>query len=159
MSGDNEFVYPHLELVNAAPYNKDERYKYGGGIGPSEKDRKEHSRKIKEDIDEVQETINIKAKDTGINPRLIFKIEYENSFSKDQLRRAGFIFLGNLPGNKEQVVFSDQEGMEIFLEKWQEYSEGELTDKEYPQYRNIFDNIISIKPLDAEDRKGPKLKK
>jgi len=157
MSGDNGFVYPHLELINV-PHDKNERYKFGGGIGPSEKDREEHSRKIKKEIDEVQETINIKAQDTGINPRLIFKIEYENSFSKDQLRRAGFSFLGDLPGNKAQVVFSDQEGMEIFLEKWCEYSEGELTDKEYPQYRSVFDNIMSIKPLDADDRKGPKLK-
>ncbi|WP_027339975.1 S8 family peptidase [Halonatronum saccharophilum] len=160
MQDQNKFPYPNLELVNI-PHDKEERYKSqpgGGAFIPPDKDRKTHSEQVKTDIDRIQKQIKQQAKDKGINPHLIFKIEYEKPLLEDDLMRGGCRLLGEIPtGGKAQVVFSNEEMMEQFLERWDKYSNGELTSSNNPPYVSFFNNIKQLKRLEPEDRKGSKL--
>jgi len=156
---DKNYTYDNIKMSKIT-HDKDERYKQPGfNSSGKRKSRKKHSKKIKSDLDYVTETIENKSRDFNIDPKLIFKIEYERQISEKDLGRFGCDFLGDITtGNKAQIVFSNQERLKEFHNKWKKYESGELNESGNPQYYNFFNNIISIKRLEPEDRKGPKIK-
>ena len=153
-----KFVYPHLPLINI-DIDPMTRYKPPGfPAGTPERNPNKHSDKIKNETIRMQEDITRKAEAKGIDPRLIFKIEYESPIAEKNLNTVGCTLLADL-GGEAQVVFADDQKMERFFETLAQYSQGEKPDQKYPSYNNIFANIKNIKPLEPVDCMGPKLRK
>src|SRR5690554_6612534 len=119
---NDQYPYENIEMTNVL-HQREERYKQQNKFpGPKKKKRGNHSTIIKQDIDEIEGKIIENAKDKGIDPKLIFKIEYDRKISEDMLKRFGCSFMGDLPttGNA-QVVFSNPERLQQFRKKWQLY--------------------------------------
>jgi len=154
-----KYPYENLKIVDIS-HDKGGRYKPDRGF-PSinVKNKKKHADKIKKELGSLTEEINQKASEQGIDPKLIFKIKFKQNVSEKDLARFGCDFLGDLASeNNAQVVFSDQERLKTFYQKWENFHSDDLTSKGNPKHNNFFANILSLSRLNAEDRKGFKLK-
>ncbi|MFW5889720.1 MAG: S8 family peptidase [Bacillota bacterium] len=155
---EEKYPYENIEMTNIS-HEGGNRYKPDTGFDTSKKSRSKHSKKIKSEIDSITNTIDSKSQKFNIDPKLIFKIEYERKISEDDLKRFGCDFLGDIiTGNEAQIVFSNKERLKDFLSRWKKYDSGELTEGGNPKHYSFFNNIKSLKRLEPEDRKGPKIK-
>lgn len=154
-----KYPYENLKIVDIS-HDKGGRYKPGGFFPSYNIDnKKKHADKIKKDLGSLTEEINQKASEQGIDPKLIFKIKFKQNVSEKNLARYGCDFLGDLASeNNAQVVFSNQEQLKDFYRKWEKFRSDDLTLEGNAQHKIFFANIVSLSRLNAEDRKGFKLR-
>lgn len=138
---------------------------------PSFRDRGSHGKKLKLELENATDFINLQRLNLGIKSENLLVLEIigeamspdvlENMLRKFNLSLVEETLISNTSNSKLVVQFNDKASIDVFnheRELWEinDTSKGTLT---YAQRRDIFNCIENIRSVTKEDRMGPRLKK
>ncbi len=123
----------------------------GFGRSPKHDDAASHGRSVGDQARAI--TLNhIGRKPVlGVDPRLVFVLNFHSQVDPDELRRAGLTLLDG--SNQHAVVaFADDPQLAMFNERLQAYSGPIPAGQESSPYQAFFDAIVTMRAFAAQDR-------
>ncbi len=147
--------YEHLRLVRLP--EQLERRKTGGGGRPPERDPADHSRRLREELDEAVAVQRQRRRPDVIDPSLILRVQMTGSLLEEQWEQLGLTVLSS-DIDRTLVLFSSADEMTEFRQRLNAYAGGAPAGQKYPPYVSFIATIESIGVVEPRDRIGLRLR-
>ena len=143
--------YDHLQLVRLP--EQFERRKHGGGGPPPPRDRVEHSRRLREELDTATEAQRRRRKPEFVDPSLILRVQMTGAPLEADWERLGLTLLSSDP-DRSLVLFASNDDMREFREQLDAYRVGAPPGQKNAPYNSFIGTIERIGSVEARDRIG-----
>ena len=143
--------YDHLQLVRLP--EQFERRKHGGGGPPPLRDRVEHSRRLREELDTATEAQRRRRKPEFVDPSLILRVQMTGAPLEADWERLGLTLLSSDP-DRSLVLFASNDDMREFRERLDAYRVGAPPGQKNAPYNSFIGTIERIGSVEARDRIG-----
>lgn len=141
--------YEHLKLTRL-PQRIERRKRPGFGGGAPDRNRGEHSEKVKGELDAAIATQQQRRKPELVDPSLILRVEMSGASMEEDWKQLGLTVVSS-DADKSLILFSSKEEMEELRNRLNEY-EGEIPKGQksarYQAFINSIDSVSEVKPKD-----------
>lgn len=147
--------YDHLELVRLP--EQFERRKHGGGGPPPERDRAQHTTKLRDELDAATQTQRRRRKPEFVDPSLILRVQMTGALLEEDWERLGLTVLQSDP-DRTLVLFTSNDEMHDFRTRLDAYQRGAPAGQKHAPYNNFIAGIESIGSVEPRDRIGTRFR-
>ena len=133
--------YEHLKLLRLP--EQLERRKHGGGSPPPPRDRAEHTRKLREELDAATEAQRRRRKPEFVDPSLILRVQMTGAPLEFDWERLGLTLLSS-DADRSLVLFASDDQMREFRERLEAYRAGGPPGQKHAPYNNFIGTIERI---------------
>lgn len=144
--------YDHLELVRLP--EQFERRKHGGGGTPPERDRAQHTTKLRDELDAATQAQRRRRKPEFVDPSLILRVQMTGALLEEDWERLGLTVLQS-DADRTLVLFASNDEMHDFRTRLDAYQRGAPAGQKHAPYNNFIAGIESIGSVEPRDRIGP----
>jgi hypothetical protein len=143
--------YDHLELVRLP--EQFERRKHGGGGPPPDRNRAQHSAKLRGELEASTEEQRRRRQPEFVDPSLILRVQMTGARLEEDWERVGLTVLSS-DADRTLVLFASNEDMQEFRTRLDAYQRGAPPGQRHAPYNNFIAGIESIGSVEPRDRIG-----
>lgn len=147
--------YDHLELVRLP--EQFERRKHGGGGPPPERDRAQHTAKLRDQLEAATQAQRRRRKPEFVDPSLILRVQMTGALLEEDWERLGLSVLSS-DADRTLVLFASSDDMHDFRARLDAYRRGAPPGQKNPPYNTFIAGIESIGSVEPRDRVGPRFR-
>lgn len=143
--------YDHLQLVRLP--EQFERRKHGGGGPPPDRDRTEHSTRLREELKAATEVQRRRRKPEFVDPSLILRVQMTGALLEADWERLGLTVLST-DADRTLVLFASNDEMQEFRARLDAYQSGAPPGQKNAPFNNFISTIEKIGSVEPRDRIG-----
>lgn len=147
--------YDHLELVRLP--EQFERRKHGGGGPPPDRDRAQHTTKLRDELDAATQEQRRRRRPEFVDPSLILRAQMTGALLEEEWERLGLTVLSS-DADRTLVLFASNEEMRDFRARLDAYQRGAPPGQKHAPYNSFVAGIESIGSVEPRDRIGPRFR-